>query len=82
MYFMMMTRAVGGAANQTMPLRDIDWICIFVEVFGLTASGCRYAADAKLLTTAGFVAALIYIVADLTNKVVFGIVAVRAAKNS
>ena len=40
------------------------------------------AADEKALTTAGLVAALIYIIADLTNKVVFGIVAVRAAKNA
>ncbi len=178
MYFMMMTLALGGAANQTMPLRYIDWIIttpllllefgivaalagavkkgliarlmvadvimivtgflgeisvpgdamtyvwfilsciawiwIIVEVFGLKASGSGYAAkavgtmkwfviigwsiyplgtaiqqfmsinaaDGKSLTTAGLVAACIYIVADLTNKVVFGIVAVRAAKNS
>ncbi|MTA82118.1 MAG: rhodopsin [Actinobacteria bacterium] len=40
------------------------------------------AADEKTLVTAGLIAACIYIVADLTNKVIFGIVAVRAAKNS
>ena len=33
------------------------------------------------LATAAAIAAIVYIVADLTNKVVFGIVAVRAAKN-
>lgn len=40
------------------------------------------AADENTLVTAGLIAACIYIVADLTNKVIFGIVAVRAAKNS
>ena len=40
------------------------------------------AADAKSIASAGLIAAIIYIVADLTNKVIFGIVAVRAAKNS
>ncbi|NBX22575.1 MAG: rhodopsin [Microbacteriaceae bacterium] len=40
------------------------------------------AADDKSVMTAGLIAAIIYIIADLTNKVVFGIVAVRAAKNS
>jgi sensory rhodopsin len=40
------------------------------------------AADEKSLVTAGLVAACIYVVADLVNKVIFGIVAVRAAKNS
>ena len=40
------------------------------------------AADEKSLVTAGLIAACIYIVADLVNKVIFGIVAVRAAKNS
>jgi len=38
--------------------------------------------DGDSLATAGLIAAMIYIVADLTNKVIFGIVAVRAAKNS
>jgi bacteriorhodopsin len=38
--------------------------------------------DGDSLATAGLIAAIIYIVADLTNKVIFGIVAVRAAKNS
>jgi bacteriorhodopsin len=33
------------------------------------------------LATAAAIAAIVYIVADLVNKVVFGIVAVRAAKN-
>ncbi len=40
------------------------------------------AADEKSLVTAGLIAACIYVVADLVNKVIFGIVAVRAAKNS
>lgn len=40
------------------------------------------AAESSTLVTAGMVAAIIYIIADLVNKVVFGIVAVRAAKNS
>ena len=40
------------------------------------------AADEKTIMSAGLIAAIIYIIADLTNKVVFGIVAVRAAKNS
>jgi bacteriorhodopsin len=35
-----------------------------------------------LLTAAALVAASVYVVADLVNKVVFGIVAVRAAKNA
>ena len=178
MYFMMMTLALSGGINQTMPLRYIDWIIttpllllefgliaaiagsvkkglivrlmladvvmivtgflgeistpgdtatyvwfilsclawiwIIVEVFGLKASGKGYAvqavntmkwfviigwsiyplgtaiqqfmsvgaADERSLTNAGLIAAAIYIIADLTNKVVFGIVAVRAAKNS
>jgi sensory rhodopsin len=34
------------------------------------------------LATAAAIAAIVYIVADLVNKVVFGIVAVRAAKNA
>ncbi|MSW97440.1 MAG: rhodopsin [Actinobacteria bacterium] len=38
--------------------------------------------DGQALFTASMVAAIIYIVADLVNKVIFGIVAVRAAKNS
>lgn len=178
MYFMMMTLAMGGGIDQTMPMRYIDWIIttpllllefavvaslagtvkkgliarlmiadvimivagflgeiespgqamtyfwfivsviawiwIIVEVLGLKASGDGYAAKAvntmkwfviigwsiyplgtaiqqfmslgaaeeKTLMTAGLVAAIIYIIADLINKVVFGIVAVRAAKNS
>ena len=40
------------------------------------------AADEKTLMTAVNISAIIYIIADLTNKVIFGIVAVRAAKNS
>lgn len=40
------------------------------------------AAEEKTLMTAGLIAAIIYIIADLINKVVFGVVAVRAAKNS
>jgi bacteriorhodopsin len=39
-------------------------------------------ADMDTLTNAALVAACVYVVADLVNKVVFGIVAVRAAKNS
>jgi len=39
-------------------------------------------AEAKTLETAVLVAAIIYIVADLVNKVIFGVIAVRAAKNS
>lgn len=39
-------------------------------------------AETKTLETAVLVAAIIYIVADLVNKVIFGIIAVRAAKNS
>jgi bacteriorhodopsin len=38
--------------------------------------------DGQALFQASMIAAIIYIVADLTNKVIFGIVAVRAAKNS
>jgi hypothetical protein len=38
--------------------------------------------DGDSIATAGLIAAIIYIIADLTNKVIFGIVAVRAAKNS
>lgn len=40
------------------------------------------AADEKSIMTAGLIAACIYVVADLVNKVIFGVVAVRAAKNS
>lgn len=178
MYFMMMTMAIAGQADQTMPLRYIDWIIttpllllefgivaslagtvkkgligrlmfadvvmivtgflgeisapgdtatyiwfiisvlawiwIIVEVFRLVPSGSGYAvkavntmkwfviigwsiyplgtaiqqfmsigaAEEKTVMTAGLIAAIIYILADLINKVVFGIVAVRAAKNS
>jgi len=39
-------------------------------------------ADVDTLTAAALVAASVYVVADLVNKVVFGIVAVRAAKNA
>lgn len=38
--------------------------------------------EGQALFTASMIAAIIYIVADLVNKVIFGIVAVRAAKNS
>ena len=38
--------------------------------------------EGQALFQAGLIAAIIYIVADLINKVIFGIVAVRAAKNS
>ena len=39
-------------------------------------------SDERTLMTAAEIAAIVYIIADLLNKVVFGIIAVRAAKNS